>query len=68
MPRFTWEGRLPAASRSYSAAFWACTQVMAMTPTMSSAVQPRERSFTGAAMPYVMGPYASAFASRCTSL
>ena len=46
----------------------ACTQVMAMTPTMSSAVQPRDRSFTGAAMPWVIGPYASAFARRCTSL
>ncbi len=53
----------------YSTAFaWACTQVMAMTPTMSSAEQPRDRSFTGAAMPWVTGPYASARARRCTSL
>ena len=29
---------------------------MAVTPTMSSAEQPRERSFTGLAMPWVMGP------------
>ncbi len=53
-----------------SAAFfaWACTHVMAMTPTMSCAVQPRDRSFTGAAMPWVTGPKASACARRCTSL
>ena len=29
----------------------ACTAVMATTPTMSSAEQPRDRSFTGAAIP-----------------
>ena len=46
----------------------ACTAVMATTPTMSSAVHPRDRSFTGAAMPCRMGPSASAFAKRCTSL
>ena len=34
----------------------ACTAVMATTPTMSSAEQPRERSFTGLAMPCRMGP------------
>ena len=52
-----------------SAAFfaWACTHVMAMTPTMSCAVQPRDRSLTGAAMPWVTGPNASACARRCTS-
>ena len=46
----------------------ACTAVMATTPTMSSAEQPRDRSFTGAAIPCRMGPSASAFAKRCTSL
>ena len=53
-----------------SAAFfaWACTHVMAMTPTMSCALQPRDRSLTGAAMPWVTGPKASACARRCTSL
>ena len=53
-----------------SAAFfaWACTHVMAMTPTMSCALQPRDRSLTGAAMPWVTGPNASAWARRCTSL
>lgn len=53
-----------------SAAFfaWACTHVMAMTPTMSCALQPRDRSLTGAAMPWVTGPNASACARRCTSL
>ena len=34
----------------------ACTAVMATTPTISSAEQPRERSFTGLAMPCRMGP------------
>ena len=40
----------------YALFAWAWTQVMAMTPTMSAALQPRERSLTGAAMPWVMGP------------
>ena len=33
------------------------------TPTISSALQPLERSFIGIAIPWVTGPYASAFAS-----
>lgn len=39
-----------------ASAIWAWTEVMAMTPTMSSAEQPRDRSFTGRAMPCRMGP------------
>ncbi len=42
---------------------WAWTAVMATTPTMSSAEHPLERSLTGFAIPWVTGPYASAFAS-----
>jgi hypothetical protein len=41
---------------------------MATTPTMSSASQPRDRSFTGFAIPCRIGPYASAFARRSVSL
>ena len=37
-------------------AICAWTAVMATTPTMSSAEQPRDRSFTGLAMPCRMGP------------
>ena len=35
---------------------------------MSSALQPRDKSFTGFAIPWVIGPYASAFASLSVSL
>ena len=44
------------------------TAVIATTPTISSALHPRDRSLTGAAIPCVSGPYASAFPSLCTSL
>ena len=41
---------------------------MATTPAISSAEQPLDKSFTGFAMPWVTGPYASALASLCVSL
>ena len=46
----------------------ACTAVNATTPTMSSQEHPRERSLTGLAIPWSIGPYASALPSLCTSL
>ena len=45
-----------------------CTAVSATTPSISFALHPRDKSLTGAAIPCVSGPYASAFASLCTSL
>ena len=48
--------------------FYACRHVIATTPTMSSAAHPLDRSLTGRLSPCVTGPYASAFASLCTSL
>ena len=38
--------------------------VIAATLTMSSTEQPRDRSFTGMAIPWITGPIASAPASR----
>ena len=38
--------------------------MIATTPTISSAEQPLERSLIGFAIPWVTGPYASAFAMR----
>lgn len=48
-------GREVLLACRYSA-ICAWTAVMATTPTMSSAEQPRDRSFTGLAMPCRMGP------------
>ena len=48
--------RLGAFGQQRYSAIWAWTAVMATTPTMSLAEQPRERSFTGLAMPCRMGP------------
>ena len=41
---------------------------MAATLTISSALQPRDKSFAGAANPWRIGPMAEAPASRSTSL
>lgn len=46
----------------------ACTAVIAITPTISSALQPLDKSLTGLAIPCVIGPYASAFANLCVNL
>ena len=46
----------------------ALTAVMDTTLTISSTEQPRLRSLTGLARPWMMGPMASAPARRCTSL
>ncbi len=46
----------------------ACTAVIATTLTISSTEQPRERSLTGLARPWMIGPTASASATRSTSL
>src|SRR5690606_28104363 len=46
----------------------ASSAVMHATWTMSSTLAPRERSLQGRARPWMIGPNASARASRCTSL
>ena len=52
-----WEASQSELCRSrYSALICAWTAVMAVTAAMSSAEQPRERSFTGLAMPWRIGP------------
>ena len=45
-----------------------CRHATVITRTMSSTLQPRERSFIGLARPCRNGPYASARPSRSTSL
>lgn len=47
-------GKRPSGDSCQSAAAWQA--VMAATPQMSSAEQPRERSLTGLATPWRMGP------------
>ena len=42
--------------------------VIATVLTMSTTVQPRERSFTGLRKPWMTGPMATAPAERCTAL
>ena len=47
---------------------WLCSAVMTTVFTMSSTVQPRERSFTGLARPCMMGPTAMVFDACWTAL
>ena len=51
--------------RHYS---WLCSAVMTTVFTMSSTVQPRERSFTGLARPCMIGPTAMVFEACWTAL
>ena len=47
---------------------WLCSAVITTVFTMSSTVQPRERSFTGLARPCMMGPTAMVFEACWTAL
>ena len=47
---------------------WLCNAVITPVFTMSSTVQPRERSFTGLARPCMMGPPAMVFDACWTAL
>ena len=47
---------------------WLCSAVMPTVFTMSSTVQPRERSFTGLARPCMIGPTAMVFDACWTAL
>ena len=47
---------------------WLCSAVMTTVFTMSSTVQPRERSFTGLARPCMIGPTARVFDACWTAL
>ena len=47
---------------------WLCSAVITTVFTMSSTVQPRERSFTGLARPCMIGPTAMVFEACWTAL
>ena len=47
---------------------WLCSAVITTVFTMSSTVQPRERSFTGLARPCMIGPTAMVFDACWTAL
>lgn len=60
-----------AGGRYFFPRFFACSAWMAVSAivkTMSSTRQPRERSFTGFAIPWSIGPIARALALRWTAL
>ena len=61
--RYILRGRERATTYS-----WLCNAVITTVFTMSSTVQPRERSFTGFARPCMMGPTAMVFDACWTAL
>ena len=61
--RYILRGRERATTYS-----WLCSAVITTVFTMSSTVQPRERSFTGLARPCMMGPTAMVFDACWTAL